>query len=164
MLLTRVASSGVRPAVLLAAACVFSRMPAASSADLSVVPLFDGTRSEALHAWGGEWGTGGLRGGVLQSQRLPSGRRALVIEFVGGGVAEHRYVQCFASGFGPSPEYYQTRDLTRYQRLLFRLQNGLPTAVRGAVQLVVGAGGLPGGGLGGGPPPAGGGPAGPAAP
>ena len=110
-------------------------MPAASSADLSVVPLFDGTRSEALHAWGGEWGTGGLRGGVLQSQRLPSGRRALVIEFVGGGVAEQRYVQCFASGFGPSPEYYQTRDLTRYQRLLFRLQNGLPTAVRGAVQL-----------------------------
>ena len=59
----------------------------------------------------------------------------LCVELGQVAAAEHRYLQCFACGFGPTREYYQTRNLARYERLHIDLQNRTHTALRCAVQV-----------------------------
>lgn len=109
--------------------------PWAVSRDLAVVPLFDGQRSEFLNTWGGSWGPGTTQSIRLLSADAQNGRRVLCVELGQVPVGEHRYLQCFASGFGPTREYYQTRNLARYERLHIGLQNKTHTALRCAVQV-----------------------------
>ncbi len=103
--------------------------------DLSIVPLFDGRRSELLNTWGGAWGLGNMREIGLQGPAAPGGPRSLYAELGPVKPGEIRYLQCFASGFGRDQRYCQTRDLTRYQRLWFSLRNMTPAAMRGRLQL-----------------------------
>ena len=107
----------------------------AASRDLAVVPLFDGRQSEFLNTWGGAWGPGSTQGIRLLAADAQSGRRVLCVELGQVPAAEYRYLQCFASGFGPTREYYQTRNLARYERLHVGLQNRTHTALRCAVQV-----------------------------
>ena len=107
----------------------------AVSRDLAVVPLFDGQRSEFLNTWGGAWGPGSTQSIRLLPADAQSGRRGLCVELGQVPAAEHRYLQCFASGFGPTREYYQTRNLARYERLHIGLQNRTHAALRCAVQV-----------------------------
>ena len=107
----------------------------AVSHDLAVVPLFDGQRSEFLNTWGGAWGPGSTQSIRLLPADAQSGRRVLCVELGQVPAAEHRYLQCFASGFGPTREYYQTRNLARYERLHIGLQNMTHTALRCALQV-----------------------------
>ncbi len=103
--------------------------------DLAVVPLFDGQQSEFLNTWGGAWGPGSTQGIRLLPADAPRGGRVLCVELGQVAAAEHRYLQCFACGFGPTREYYQTRNLARYERLHIDLQNRTHTALRCAVQV-----------------------------
>ena len=64
-----------------------------------------------------------------------SGRRVLCVDLGPVATAEHRYLQCFATGFGPTKDYYQTRNLARYERLHFDLQNCTPAALHGALSV-----------------------------
>ncbi|MGO9115281.1 MAG: hypothetical protein ACLP9L_39210 [Thermoguttaceae bacterium] len=107
----------------------------AVSHDLAVVPLFDGQRSEFLNTWGGAWGPGSTQSIRLLPDDAQSGRRVLCIELGQVPAAEYRYLQCFASGFGPTREYYQTRNLARYERLHLGLRNMTHAALRCAVQV-----------------------------
>ena len=107
----------------------------AVSHDLAVVPLFDGQRSEFLNTWGGAWGPGSTQGIRLLSADAESGRRVLCVELGPVPAGEHRYLQCFASGFGPTREYCQTRNLARYERLHLGLRNMTRAALRCAVQV-----------------------------
>ena len=107
----------------------------AVSHDLAVVPLFDGQRSEFLNTWGGAWGLGSMQSIRLLPADPQSGRRVLCVELGQVPAAEHRYLQCFASGFGPTREYYQTRNLARYERLHLGLRNMTHAALRCAVQV-----------------------------
>jgi hypothetical protein len=107
----------------------------ASSTDLAVVSLYDGRRTELLNTWGGAWSAGDTKGATLQYRTDQTGGGALCLELGPVRAKEERYLQCFASGFGPSPEYQQTRDLTPYARLDFRLRNATHVALRGVLQL-----------------------------
>jgi len=107
----------------------------AVSHDLAVVPLFDGQRSEFLNNWGGAWGRGTMQSIRLLPADAQSGRRALCVELGQVPAAEHRYLQCFASGFGPKPEYCQTRNLARYEQLHVDLRNGTHAALCCALQV-----------------------------
>ncbi len=107
----------------------------AVSHDLAVVPLFDGQRSEFLNTWGGAWGRGSAQSIRLLPVDAQTGRHVLCVELGQVPAAEHRYLQCFASGFGPTREYYQTRDLVRYERLHVGLQNKTHAALRCTVQV-----------------------------
>jgi hypothetical protein len=93
------------------------------ASDLSIIPLFDGERSEPLNTWGGAWGRGTMAQLEIQSQCVHGGRYALAAELGPLGAGQSRYLQCFASGFGQRESYYQTRDLTRYRRLEFYARN-----------------------------------------
>jgi hypothetical protein len=105
------------------------------SHDLAVVPLFDGQRSEFLNTWGGAWGPGSTQSIRLLPADGQNGRRVLCVELGQVPAAEHRYLQCFASGFGPTREYYQTRNLARYERLNIGLQNRTHTELHCAMQV-----------------------------
>jgi hypothetical protein len=107
----------------------------AGSGDLAVVPLFDGQRSEFLNTWGGVWGPGSTESIRLVSLDSQIGRHVLCVELGPVAAGEHRYLQCFASGFGLTREYHQTRNLARYERLHFGLQNLTHAALRCAVQI-----------------------------
>ena len=109
---------------------------AAASTDLAIVPLFEDKQTEPMNTWGGHWSVGHAQQGInLRLRDMPSGRRSLCVELSQIKAAEKRYLQCFASGFGRTREYYQTRDLTRYQRLRFRVQNATGVPLHGALQL-----------------------------
>ena len=84
---------------------------------------------------GGAWGPGSTQSIRLLPADAQSGRRVLCVELGQVPAAEHRYLQCFASGFGPTREYYQTRNLARYERLHFGLRNRTHAALRCAVQV-----------------------------
>jgi len=110
--------------------------PAIAATDLAVVPLFDDKQSEPMNTWGGYWSVGHAQPDInLRVCDMPAGRHALRLELSRVQPAEKRYLQCFASGFGRSREYYQTRDMTRYQRLRFRVQNVTGVPLHGALQL-----------------------------
>ena len=108
---------------------------AAGSADLAVVSLYDGRRTELLNTWGGAWSVGDRKGTTLQYHADPRGEAALYLELGPLKAGDERYLQCFASGFGPSREYQQTRDLTPYARLDFRVRNATRVPLRGVLQL-----------------------------
>ena len=107
----------------------------AVSHDLAVVPLFDGQRSEFLNTWGGAWGRGSMQSICLLPADAQSGRRVLCVELGQVPAGEHCYLQCFASGFGPTREYFQTRNLARYERLHIGLRNTTHAALRCALQI-----------------------------
>lgn len=105
------------------------------SANLAIVPLFDGRRSETLNTWGGGWSKGNVQAiGVLKDD-LPDGRQAIFAELGQVKAGESRYVQCFASGFGKNNSYYQTRNLTRYQNIKFSIKNKSAVVIRGIVRI-----------------------------
>ena len=103
--------------------------------DLAVVPLFDGTRCELLNTWGGTWSIGDMQDIGLQQSESHAGQRTLYIELGETRASESKYAQCLASGFGKDKSYYQTRDLTRYQKIRFSLQNQTGTAVQGILRI-----------------------------
>ena len=104
-------------------------------ADLSVVASFDGERGETLNTWGGGWGVGSMRAIEIRSAHVHSGHYALGAELGPTPAGEDRCLQCFASGFGPSKDYCQTRDLGRFARLEFYVQNATPAALDGRLQV-----------------------------
>ena len=124
-------------AITLASMLLASRRALGSetAADLSVVTLFDGERGETLNAWGGGWGGGSMRGIEIQSAHVHSGHFALGAELGPTQAGEDRCLQCFASGFGPSKAYCQTRDLGRFARLEFYVQNAAHAALNGTLQV-----------------------------
>ena len=121
----------------IAATCAWGNCGAARAAmDLAVVPLTDDRQSDFHNTWGGAWSVGTAQKGVeLQLRDKPDGGRAIAVELKAVAPGETRYLQCLASGFGRTGEYYQTRDLMRYERLRFRAQNGTGTAVDVLLQL-----------------------------
>ena len=106
-----------------------------SASDLSLVPLYDGRRNELLSTWGGAWSVDDAKDAVVQSMPGPSGSRALCFELGPVKAGESRNLQCFACGFGPTGQHYQTRDMTPYARLDFHLQNTTHVSMRGLLQL-----------------------------
>ena len=123
-------------AILFSAVLACSPRPAAAGgADLAEVFLYDGRRSDLLNTWGGAWRAGDAKETALRFSAAPSEERAVCLDLGPVKAGEDRYLQCFASGFGPTPEYYQTRDLTPYARLDFRLQNMTGVPLRGRLQL-----------------------------
>jgi hypothetical protein len=106
-----------------------------TNADLTVVPLFDGRQTDLLNTWGGAWGIGNLKALGVQTRRVHSGPSALVLDLGPTKAAESRYLQCFASGFGPGPQYRQTRDLTRYKQIGLYVFNVTHAALRGRLEL-----------------------------
>ncbi len=122
--------------ILFSTVVVCSECPAlVGTADLAAVSLFDGRQTELLNTWGGAWSAGGAQGTGLQLRAVSSGQRALCLDLGPVRAGEDRYLQCLACGFGSSREYYQTRDLTPYTRLDFRLQNATHVPLRGSLQL-----------------------------
>jgi hypothetical protein len=121
------------PALLLA--LILCNRCLATSADLAVVSLFAGERKEPLNQWGGAWNVGTVQAITLESRNAHGGKRALEIELGEVEAGEHRYVQCFVSGFGPTRDYYQTRDLQRYERLEFWVRNDTGVALNGFLQV-----------------------------
>jgi hypothetical protein len=107
----------------------------AGTADLAVVPLYDGRGTELLNTWGGAWSVGNAKGASLQYRAISSAEGSLCLELGPVKLGEDRYLQCLASGFGPAREYQQTRDLTPYARLDFRVRNMTRVPLRGVVQL-----------------------------
>ena len=112
--------------------CTSSAEP---DANLAIVPLFDGRRSELLNTWGGAWSVGNLKAISVQKCRANSGPGALAIDLGPTKANESRYLQCFASGFGPSSQYHQTRDLTKYKEIGFHICNGTSVALHGQLAL-----------------------------
>lgn len=98
--------------------------------DFSVIPLVDGERSDTVNTFGGPFGAGNVRHVRFQTQTVHRGARAACIELNRVPPGQRHFFQCFASGFGPTKAYYQTRNLTRYQRLEFVVRNetGIPAA------------------------------------
>jgi hypothetical protein len=112
------------------------RLASADAADLGLVSLYDGRRSDRLNTWGGAWRVGGAQNASLRFGSEPSsGKYTVSLDMGPAKAGEERYLQCFASGFGPSREYYQTRDLTPFARLEFRLQNTTHVPWQGWIQL-----------------------------
>ena len=105
-----------------------------AATDLAVVPFFDGTRSELMNTWGGGLG-GTVRAIRLQSRHVHSGPKALALDLGELEAGESRYLQCFASGFGPAKAHFQTRDLTSYQRIEFWARNATTAPLRCVLQL-----------------------------
>ncbi len=106
------------------------------STDLGVVPLFDGKQTELVNTWGGFWSLGGGKPAFsLRLRDLPGSQHGLCIEIHDRKERDICDLQCFSSGFGRTGEYYQTRDLTRYARLRFRVRNTTGAAVAGKLQL-----------------------------
>lgn len=105
------------------------------SADLAVIPLFDGERTELINTWGGAWALGTMRSLTLQSECVHNGRHALCAELGPVEARQTRHFQCLASGFGRGSPYYQTRDLTRYERLEFHARNATSVALRAWLQI-----------------------------
>ena len=93
------------------------------ASDLAVTPFFDG-RAGLLDTWGGSLAAGPLSSIRLQSRYVHSSPRALAFDLGLIKAGESRYFQCFSSGFGPAKGYYQTRDLSCYERLEFWARNG----------------------------------------
>ena len=106
-----------------------------TTADLSVVTLFDGERGETLNTWGGRWGVGSMRAIEIQSAHVHSGRFALGAELGPTQAGGDRCLQCFVSGFGPSHAYCQTRDLGRFARIEFYVQNAARAALNCTLQV-----------------------------
>lgn len=122
--------------ILVAAVLVGCGSSLAISADLSAVSLFDGERNEELlNTWGGVWNVGSARGVAWSSGMAHTGRHALAIELGAVEAGQRRYVQCSASGFGPSENYCQTRDLQRYRELQFRVLNRTGADLTGFLQI-----------------------------
>ncbi len=115
--------------LLLASSCL------AVSGDLTVVSLFDGERSDRLNTWGGAFSAGSAESVAVQSRNVHSGDRALEIRLGTLEAGDNRFVQCFASGFGPTRDYHQTRDLRRYERLEFWLRNATGALLSGSLQV-----------------------------
>lgn len=105
------------------------------STDLAIISLFDGERCELFNTWGGAWGMGSMRDISVQPQCVHSGRRALCVDLGNVEAGQSRHFQCLASGFGRTEPYYQTRDLTRYERLEFHVRNATQAAIRGTIQI-----------------------------
>lgn len=121
---------------LLSAFSPLGQRPALAT-DLAIVPLFDSRHSEPLNTWGGHWSVGRAQQGIGLGicDAGPSGQHALSIDFRQIKADETRYVQCFASGFGRSGGYFQTRDLSRYRRLRLRVRNSTGVAIHGSLQV-----------------------------
>ncbi len=132
---TRDAPSLPRLAIVFIAVLVIGQGPMLAGADLAVVSLYDRRRNDLLNTWGGAWRAGGTKEVTLRSGATLSGVRALCLDLGPVKAGEDRYLQCFACGFGPTREYYQTRDLTPYARLDFRLQNATRVPLRGSLQV-----------------------------
>ena len=122
-------------AIVCALSVVAPAFASVTPVDLATVPLFDGRRTDSLNTWGGSWSVGETQNVRLEVSRTPSGGRAVCIELGPVAANETRYLQCFTSGFGRSHRYYQTRDVTRYERLRFHVRNETGTALRGTLQL-----------------------------
>jgi hypothetical protein len=96
--------------------------------DLSVVPLFDGERSDSLNLWGGPFNNGNLGCSlspcvVKQTAIKRSGTSAY--EAILGSVPNDafRFFQTFSSAVNGTPGYRQDRDLTRYENLSGYVRN-----------------------------------------
>lgn len=108
---------------------------ASVSDDLAVVPLFDGRETELLNTWGGPWSVGNLKALSIQREKVRSGPAALAVDLGATGAHESRFFQCFASGFGTTPQYRQTRDLTRYAEIRFAMFNATGVPLHGRLAL-----------------------------
>ncbi len=110
--------------------------PRCSATDLAIVPLFNSGQTELLNTWGGSWSTGVAQEGItLRTLELPDGNRALNLELRNVAAEQPRYLQCFASGFGPTPEYRQTRNILAYSALRFQIQNQANAPLRVVLQI-----------------------------
>lgn len=107
----------------------------AVASDLATTVLFDGERNETLNNWGGGWGRDGAECVVVPSKLARAGQGALEVRLGNVPAGARRYVQCFASGFGPTPDYYQTRDLARFERIEFWARNGTGSPLAGFLQV-----------------------------
>ncbi len=84
---------------------------------------------------GGALNAGSLRSIRLQSQHTHSGPRALALDLGSLKAGETRYLQCLASGFGPTKAHFQTRDLSSYERIEFWARNATRVPLRCMLQV-----------------------------
>ncbi len=119
---------------LLLLAVSSDRSPVAAK-DVGTVSLYNSRWNGLLNTWGGAWSAGGSAGVAVDLQSDPSGERVLALELGPTKAGEDRFVQCLAAGFGPSPQYHQTRDLTPYARLDIRVKNAAGAALGGFIEL-----------------------------
>jgi hypothetical protein len=97
-------------------------------AELGVVPLFDGERSDNLNLWGGTFSAGNTTSFVKQTSIVHSGAAAYRTNL--GALANNasRFFQTFSSAVNGTPGYRQDRDLTQFQSLEGYVRNdaGVP--------------------------------------
>jgi hypothetical protein len=89
----------------------------ARAGDLSLVPLFDGERSDDLNLWGGPFHRGTTTSFTKQSSVVRSGSGAYQVNLDAIPVDGFRSFHTFGSELTSSPTYWQDRDLTAYQTL-----------------------------------------------
>jgi hypothetical protein len=85
--------------------------------DLSVVPLLNGERSDALNLWGGPFGTGNITSVAKQGSIVHTGSGAYRANL--GSIPDDgfRFFQTFSSAVTSAPGFRQDRDLTQYETL-----------------------------------------------
>ena len=112
------------PVFSVAALLAWGLDPAAQAEiDLGSVPLFDAEQDELANTWGGSWGQGNLRRISLQPCPTGPGRRTLCFDIGPTRTCERRFAECFCCDRGRNGDYYQSRDLGRYERLEFDVFN-----------------------------------------
>lgn len=105
------------------------------AADLAVTPLFDGEHGDLCNTWGGTWDVGTMHDISVQPDAVHTGRRTLCVEFRDVAAGQACHFSCRASGSDRPGANCQTRNLTRYERLKFRVRNGTAVALHGMLQI-----------------------------
>jgi hypothetical protein len=91
--------------------------------DLSIVPFFDGERSDSLNLWGGPFGVASGASFSKQSTVVHSGTSAYQLNVGSIGSGDFRFFQAFSSALPSNASYRQDRDLTQYQALQGYIRN-----------------------------------------
>jgi hypothetical protein len=100
---------------LLISMSLFACSGLARGGDLSVVPLFNGERSDSLNLWGGPLNRGSTDALVKQSSIVRTGTGAYRVDL--GNAEPFEFFFTSSSALTGSQAYRQDRDLTQYQLL-----------------------------------------------
>jgi len=106
-----------------------------SAGDLSLVPLFDGERSDALNLWGGPLGKGNATSFTKQASVVRSGAAAYQADLGSVPNGGSKFFQTFSSQVSGFAGYRQDRDLTQYQALEGYVRNDTSTPLTFSLEL-----------------------------
>lgn len=103
--------------------------------DLSIVPFFDGERSDPLDLWGGPLNVGSGASFMKEGTVVHSGNAAYQMNVGSVANGDLRFFQAFSSSLPSNSSYRQDRDLTQYQALQGYIRNDTGSAFTLTVEL-----------------------------